>query len=60
MRFRTSQGVACSGDLPAPQRFVAQRLQTPPKRLTKPSFYGTIPLVVLDGELAVPCTRNPP
>ena len=37
-----------------------QRPQSLPKRLTKPRIYGTIALVVLDGELAVPCTRNPP
>jgi len=29
-------------------------------RLTVRCFCGTISPVVLDGELAVPCTRNPP
>jgi len=28
--------------------------------LTDCGFYGSIMLVVLDGELAVPCTRKPP
>ena len=28
--------------------------------LTNLPFCGNIALVVLDGELAVPCTRNPP
>ena len=28
--------------------------------LTNRLFCGNINLVVLDGELAVPCTRNPP
>jgi hypothetical protein len=32
----------------------------PAVRLTKAPFSATIFLVVLDGELAVPCTRNPP
>jgi hypothetical protein len=31
-----------------------------PGCLTNRRFYGTICVVVLDGELAVPCTRKPP
>jgi hypothetical protein len=35
-------------------------VKAPPIRLTIPQFCGNIWLVVLDGELAVPCTRKPP
>lgn len=35
-------------------------VRDPSTGLTDCRFYGSIMLVVLDGELAVPCTRKPP